>query len=135
MMESRDEASSLTPLCMTHFHVKVTDMAATLSWFDRMCGVKPAFQNAKLAYLTLGTVTLVFEPGPTDTETTIAFGTADCERDYAVLIGRGARPLLPPTLQPWGVRGAYFEGPAGITFELEQRVEVAAKKDTASAAA
>jgi catechol 2,3-dioxygenase-like lactoylglutathione lyase family enzyme len=121
------EASVLPPLKLTHFHVKVVDIEATLAWFWRMCGVKPAFQNAKLAYLTLGPVTLVLEPGPNDTETTIAFGTTDCDRDFATLVSRGASPIAAPVSQPWGVRGAYLEGPAGITFELEQRLETAPK--------
>jgi catechol 2,3-dioxygenase-like lactoylglutathione lyase family enzyme len=122
-----DETAVFAPLRLTHFHVKVTDIETALAWFHRMCGVRPAFQNAKLAYLNLGPVTLVLEPGPANTETTIAFGTTDCDRDFARLVGRGAQPIAPPITQPWGVRGAYLAGPAGITFELEQRVEPAAQ--------
>jgi predicted enzyme related to lactoylglutathione lyase len=115
--------AAFVPTKLTHFHLRVVDMPATLAWFENVCSVKPAFQNAKLAYLTFGAVTMVLEPGTTNTETTIAFGTSDCDADFAKLVGRGAVPITPPVSQPWGVRGAYVVGPAGITFELEQRLE------------
>jgi predicted enzyme related to lactoylglutathione lyase len=112
----------MMPLRLTHFHVKVDDLPGALGWFERVCSTRPAFANDKLAYLTLGAVTLVLEPAAESTETTIAFASADCDADYAALVERGAEPLTPPESKPWGVRGAYVRGPAGITFELEQRL-------------
>jgi catechol 2,3-dioxygenase-like lactoylglutathione lyase family enzyme len=110
-------------LKLSHFHVKVLDLSAALSWFEHFCGVRPTFRKADLAYLTLGQVVLVLEPGPANTETTIAFLSEDCDRDFTALTERGVVALSPPTSFPWGIRGAYLRGPAGITFELEQRIE------------
>jgi predicted enzyme related to lactoylglutathione lyase len=125
-----DQGPAFTPTTLTHFHVRVSDMADALGWFERVCELRPAFQNAKLAYLKFGDVTLVLEPGKESTEATIAFGTSDCDRDYERLVARGAVPVSPPTSQPWGVRGAYLQGPAGITFELEQRINEARKPES-----
>lgn len=109
-------------LRLTHFHVKVKDLSSTLSWFARVCDVQPVFQKQDLAYLSFGEVVLVLETGATDTETTLAFASVDCDRDFAALAAEGVPVLSPPESHPWGVRSAYLRGPAGITFELEQRI-------------
>jgi catechol 2,3-dioxygenase-like lactoylglutathione lyase family enzyme len=110
-------------LKITHFHVKVRDLDAALEWFESKCGARPTFKKEGLAYLTMGAVVLVLESGLSDTPVTIAFGSTDCDRDFAALVARGATPIAEPKSQPWGIRGAYFTGPGAITFELEQSIE------------
>jgi catechol 2,3-dioxygenase-like lactoylglutathione lyase family enzyme len=109
-------------LRLTHFHVKVANLPLAIGWFERHCGVRPSFQKTDLAYFTLGAVVLVLEPGEVDTKTTIAFTSDDCDADFAALRDRGVIAISPPASHPWGIRGAYLRGPAGITLELEQRI-------------
>ena len=56
-------------------------------------------------------MTLIFDEGDEDTVATVGFESDDCDRDFEMLIERGAEALEALANKPWGVRTSYFKGP------------------------
>jgi len=51
----------------------------------------------------------------------VAFAVADyacVDREYARVVGLGARPVMPPTTMPWGQRTSYVADPDGNLVEI-----------------
>ena len=55
----------------------------------------------------------------------LGFKVPDCDTAYAELVGRGARPAVPPTDRPWGQRTAYVADPDGHLIELAEQLTAA----------
>lgn len=104
----------------SHVHVKVKDFPAALQWLGEVWGLKPAFQNDRMAVIPLGAFSMIVDASEEDTEATIAFESQDCGKDFRSVVERGAQVIEPPTQQPWGVIAAYLKGPGGLSFEIEQ---------------
>jgi predicted enzyme related to lactoylglutathione lyase len=104
----------------SHIHLGVRDLQQAISWFEKFFEIKPNYQNPRMASLPFGGVSLILDSSESDAEVTIAFDSQDCDADFRKLTGRGAAVIEKPEDKSWGVRAAYFKGPGGITFELEQ---------------
>ena len=66
-----------------------------------------------------GSFTLIFDAGKEDAFATLGFESNDCDRDFRIVVQRGATIIEPPTDKLWGVRTAYFKGPGELRFEIE----------------
>jgi len=105
-----------------HIHLFVRDLPEVLGWMDRVWQVRPSYQGKQMAVVPFGQIQLVLDTSEHDTVATLGFDTDNCDRDYRTVVDRGATSLEAPTDRPWGVRAAYIKGPAGLTFEIEQRL-------------
>jgi hypothetical protein len=47
-----------------------------------------------------------------DSPATLGFESDDCDRDLEMVLSRGAVSIEVPVNKEWGVRTAYFKGPA-----------------------
>jgi hypothetical protein len=72
----------------------------------------PGFQNESIATFELGAMTLIIDAGSVDTPATLGFQSDDCDRDFLVVIDRGAVALESPANKPWGVRALILRAPA-----------------------
>ena len=90
-----------------------------MRWFDTIMQIRPGFHNERMATFSFNSMTLIFDAAPVDVSATIGFESQDCDRDFQIVLGRGAIPLEHPSNKPWGVRTAYFRGPGELRFEIE----------------
>ena len=108
---------------LNHIHVSVRDLSAALGWLDRVWQVKPEFQNERMATFSFDEFVLILDAADIDSPATIGFESEDCDADFRTAVERGAVPIEPPSDKPWGVRGAYIQGPGRLKFEIEQPVK------------
>jgi catechol 2,3-dioxygenase-like lactoylglutathione lyase family enzyme len=115
----------------------VSDVAASLSFFERAFGLKRRFLHESGTYgeLETGETTLSFashelgdgnfpgghvradhSPQPLGME--IGLVTADVEAAHARALLEGATELSPPASKPWGQVVSYVRGPDGCLIEL-----------------
>jgi predicted enzyme related to lactoylglutathione lyase len=106
-------------LRMDHIHLGVRDIPAALAWFETMFAWKPSYRDARIAVLALKPMTIILDHASTDAVATLSFRIEDVDREYERLVSRGAVSLEAPNDKPYGVRGAYLEGPASLRIELE----------------
>src|SRR5262249_19699655 len=106
-------------MTLNHIHLRVRDLNAAVSWFETIMQIRPAFQNERMATFSLDAMTLIFDVDIDDVSATVGFESDDCDRDFQVVVERGATALEPPTNKAWGVRTAYFKGPGALKFEIE----------------
>jgi uncharacterized glyoxalase superfamily protein PhnB len=108
----------------------VADVAAAVDWFCRVLGFAVDFvlgepvnyARVKLGdgswgapvYIHLQQTTLAVLPCG---ETRLHVGH-DIDGLHAHALAQGARVLLPPTSQPWGLREIVLQGPAGHAIRL-----------------
>jgi catechol 2,3-dioxygenase-like lactoylglutathione lyase family enzyme len=104
---------------LNHIHLGVRDLRAALAWLDHVWQLKPEFQNDRMATFASGSFILILDAAEVDSLATIGFESDDCDRDFRVVLERGAVVLDPPSDKPWGVRAAYIQGPGGLKFEIE----------------
>lgn len=119
--------------------VYVTDVAASLAFFERAFGLPIRFLHESGAYGEVDTgaggTTLAFvdhatardsvqhdyvaadaSPQPLGME--IGFTVADVPAAYERAVAAGARPLAAPLTKPWGQTVAYVRCPDGTLVEL-----------------
>ncbi|WP_343626535.1 VOC family protein [Roseateles puraquae] len=119
--------------------VYVTDVAASLAFFERAFGLPTRFLHESGAYGEVDTgaggTTLAFvdhatardsvqhdyvaadaSPQPLGME--IGFTVADVPAAYERAVAAGARPLAAPLTKPWGQTVAYVRCPDGTLVEL-----------------
>ena len=106
-------------MTLNHIHLRVRDLAATISWFQTVMRVQPGFRNERMATFDFPSMTLIFDAASEDVSATIGFESKDCDNDFREVLERGAVALEPPTNKEWGVRTAYFKGPGELRFEIE----------------
>ena len=104
----------------SHVHINVKDLDSAVRWFESVWEIRPVFQNERMAVISLGSFSVIFDAADEDTRATIAFGSDDCERDFRVVADRGAEVVEGPEKKPWGVVAAYLKGPGALTVEIEQ---------------
>ena len=104
---------------LNHIHLGVRDLRAALEWLDRIWQVKPQFQNDRMATIPFGSFILILDAAEADSPATIGFASDDCDRDFRVVLERGAVALDPPKNRAWGARAAYIQGPGRLKFEIE----------------
>jgi uncharacterized glyoxalase superfamily protein PhnB len=68
----------------------------------------------------VGEFQLFLDAGDRDSRSTIGFVSDDCDRDYGLVVARGAETVSAPEDKPYGSRAAYVKGPGALTFEIEQ---------------
>ncbi|NRA63012.1 MAG: hypothetical protein HRU19_00940 [Pseudobacteriovorax sp.] len=107
---------------LNHCHVLFREFMKAKIWFERTLEKEPIFQNHRLAYFDLGSMTLVIEDADTDTKMTLAFRTASCDQRFKELVAEGNEVIEEPTTRPWKVRSAYLKGPGSLTLEIEQQI-------------
>ena len=105
---------------LSHVHINVQNFEAVVSWFENTAGLKPSFQNDRMASIPADSISLIVDRSDEDSTATIAFESNNCDLDYKTLLSRGAIAISAPEDQPWGVRAAYIKGPGRLTIEVEQ---------------
>jgi catechol 2,3-dioxygenase-like lactoylglutathione lyase family enzyme len=117
--------------------VYVSDVAASLDFYERAFGLQRRFLHESGAYgeLDTGATALAFVDHATARESVggdyvaaedsarplgmeIGFTTADVGAAYERALAAGAVPLQAPTLKPWGQTVAYVRCPDGSLVEL-----------------
>lgn len=104
----------------SHVHLGVKDLPAALQWLDKVWQLRPTFQDARMASLPFGELTIILDASAADTSATVGFDSQNCDEDVRTVRSRGAVVLEEPKDRPWGVRSAYIQGPGALKFEIEQ---------------
>ncbi len=104
---------------LNHIHVGVRDLRGALDWLDRVWQLRPEFHNDRMATIPFGSFILILDAAEADSSATIGFESEDCDRDFGVVLARGAVVLEPPSNRAWGARAAYVQGPGRLKFEIE----------------
>jgi hypothetical protein len=104
---------------LNHIHVQDRDLPTAVDWFASILKLKPGFQNERIATFIFGAMTIIIDAASADSPATIGFESDDCDRDFEMLVGRGAVSVQSPVNNEWGVRTAYFKGPGAIKCEIE----------------
>ena len=104
---------------LNHIHLRVRDLRAAVAWFEKVLQVHPSFQNERMATFSFNSMTLIFDAAKDDVSATGGFESDDCDRDFQVIVERGATALELPANKPWGVRAAHFKGPGELKSEIE----------------
>ena len=106
-------------MILNHIHLQVRDLNAAVLWFETILQVHPGFRNERMATFSFNSLTLIFDTANDNVSATVGFESDDCDRDFQLVVGRGAVSIEPPTDKEWGVRTAYFKGPGELKFEIE----------------
>ena len=106
-------------MILNHIHLQVRDLNAVVVWFETILQVQPGFRNERMATFSFNSLTLIFDTANDNVSATVGFESDDCDRDFQLVVGRGAVAIEPPTDKEWGVRTAYFKGPGELKFEIE----------------
>jgi catechol 2,3-dioxygenase-like lactoylglutathione lyase family enzyme len=106
-------------MTLNHVHFQVQDLRAAVDWFTTVLEVRPGFENDRIATFIFGAVTVIIDADPADSPATLGFGSDDCDRDFQIVVRRGAVSIEAPVDKEWGVRTAYFKGPGALKCEIE----------------
>ena len=106
-------------MTLNHVHLQVRDLPAAVHWFALVLELKPRLQNDRIATFIFGVTTIIIDAGPVDSPATLGFESDDCDRDFEMVVSRGAVSIAAPVNKEWGVRTAYFKGPGAIKCEIE----------------
>lgn len=106
-------------MILNHIHLQVRDLNAAVVWFETILQVQPGLRNERMATFLFNSLTLIFDTANDNVSATVGFESDDCDRDFQLVVGRGAVAIEPPTDKEWGVRTAYFKGPGELKFEIE----------------
>lgn len=106
-------------MILNHIHLRVRDLDAAVVWFETILQVHPGFRNERMATFSFDSMTVIFDVADDDVSATVGFESDDCDRDFRLVVERGAVALEPPTNKAWGVRTAYLKGPGELKFEIE----------------
>ena len=110
-------------MTLNHVHFQVRDLKAEVDWFTTVLEVRPGFENDRIATFIFGTLTVIIDAGPADSPATLGFESDDCDRDFQMVLQRGAVSIEAPVDKEWGVRTAYFNGPGAIKCEIEGPIQ------------
>ncbi len=106
-------------MTLNHVHFQVRDLPAAVDWFALVLELKRGFQNEHIATFIFGAMTIIIDAAPADSPATLGFESHDCDRDFEMVVSRGAVSIEAPRNKEWGVRTAYFKGPGSIKCEIE----------------
>jgi len=76
---------------VSHVHCRVRDLQAAARWFEQVLQVVPVVHNERMAWLGFGEFGVLLDAAPTDSVVTLGFDSEDCDADYRIVTGRGAR--------------------------------------------
>jgi uncharacterized glyoxalase superfamily protein PhnB len=76
-----------------------------------------------MSLFVFGPTQLVINDVDEDIPCTIAFTSADCDRDFKRVVAKGAVSVDEPKDMPWGVRAGFVQGPGKLTLEIEQPLQ------------
>jgi hypothetical protein len=107
-------------MTLNHVHLSVRDLDLAVKWIKDVWLAEPSFSNERMAVVTFGVFTVIFDKADADTKATLGFESHDCDADYRAAVERGAVAIEAPAGRPWGTRSAYLHGPGAIVFEIEQ---------------
>ena len=110
-------------MTLHHVHLQVRDLPAAVDRFPLVLELKPGFQNERLATFIFGAMTIIIDAGPADSPATLGFESDDCDRDFEMVVSRGAVSIEAPVNQECGVWTAYFKGP-GERSNAKSRVQL-----------
>jgi lactoylglutathione lyase len=111
----------------------VSDLDAALEFWSGLLGLPLGHRSGPYAQLDTGTTRLALyqrdamaatlgrrleAPAEGAPAFEVGFKVPDVDAAYAELVAGGARPVRPPTDQPWGQRTAYVADPDGHLVEL-----------------
>src|SRR5262249_24898762 len=85
----------------------------------RIMQVRSGSKNQHMATFSFDAVTLTFDEATMMSQRRSGSESHDCDHDFKAVVGCGAVPLERPANKDWGVRAAYFKGPASLKFEIE----------------
>ena len=105
---------------IAHVHVFVSDRPAAVEWLVTVWEAEPVAEDHEMSLFIFGSTQLVINDVADDIPSTVAFTSANCDRDYRDVVARGAVSVDAPKDMPWGVRAAFVQGPGKLTFEIEQ---------------
>jgi hypothetical protein len=106
-------------MTLNQVHFQVLDLPAAVDWFALVLELKPAFQNERIATFVFVALTIIIDAGPANSPATLVFESDDCDRDFEMVVSRGAVSIEAPVNKEWGVRTAYFKAPGAIKCEIE----------------
>lgn len=109
-------------MTVSHLHLNVRDLPASIEWFRRILDVSPDFANEAMASIGLGGLALVLDHGEVDSPAILALTSEDCDTEVQRLVDRGAVVTEAAVNRPWGVRNAYLAGPGAMTLEIEETI-------------
>jgi hypothetical protein len=104
-------------MTLNHVHLQVRDLPAAVHWFAFVLELKPGFQKERIATFIFGVMPIIIDAGPVDSPATLGFESDDCDRDFEMVVSRGAVSIEAPVNKEWGVRTAYFKGPGKCEIE------------------
>lgn len=110
-------------MTLNHVHFQVRDLKAAVEWFMTVLELKPGFQNDRIATFVFGAMTVIIDAGRADSPATLGFESDDCDRDFQILVQRGAVSIEAPLDKEWGVRTAHFKGPGALKCEIEGPIQ------------
>lgn len=109
-------------MALNHVHFQVRDLPGAVDWFALVLKLKPGFQNERIATFIFVAMTIIIDAGPADSPAMLGFENDDCDRDFEMVVSRGAVSIEAPLNKEWGVRTAYFKGPGAIKCEIRVRL-------------
>src|SRR5215831_2741389 len=109
-------------MTLNHVHLQVHDLPAAVHWFALVLELKPGFQNECIATFIFGVITIIFDVGPVDSPATLGFESDDCDRDFEMVVSRGAVSIEAPVNKEWGVRRLISRGPARSNAKSKVRL-------------
>ena len=113
----------------------VEDLDRALGFYVDVLGLRLGHRSGDYAQLDTGTTRLALytrsamaktlgmsldAPAANAPGFELGFKVSDVDAEFAELIARGARPVMPPTDRFWGQRTAYLRDPDGHLIELAQ---------------
>jgi hypothetical protein len=106
-------------LVLDHIHLGVRDIPSALAWFERVLQWTPTYRDDRIAVIAARPLTIILDRSDHDAAAPLSFKSSDVDGDYQTLVGRSAVSIEAPNDKPYGVRGAYLQGPASLKVELE----------------
>ena len=98
-------------MTLNHVHLQVRDLPAAVHWFALVLELKPGFQNERIATFIFGVMTIIIDAGPVDSPATLGFESDDCDRDFEMVVSRGAVSIEAPVNKEWASGRLISRGP------------------------
>jgi hypothetical protein len=97
-------------MTLNYVHLQVRDLPAAVHWCALVLELKPGFQNERIATFIFGVMTIIIDAGPVDSPAT--FESDDCDRDFEMVVSRGAVCIKAPVNKEWASGRLISRGPA-----------------------
>ncbi len=81
---------------IAHVHVFVSDRPAAVEWLMTVWEAEPVAEDREMSLFIFGSTQLVINDAADDIPSTVAFTSANCDRDYRDVVARGASASMHP---------------------------------------